>query len=603
MTESELYAGIATTLLDKFAGRIIKGLTDPVKKAWEQFKIDFDIVFRDYLKNSVEKYGKIKTILYRTEPKPLNEFFECPNLRKGSKTIMSGKSIDDLLDISHFLIIQGMGGIGKSTFLKYLFLDEVSKKDYIPVFIELKDINQVDGEYEISDFIFQRLYTLGGTLKKECMEYALQSGCFLFLLDGYDEISTDKKDVFFRKLDNFCDGFSENYFVISSRPYSEFVEFQRFSVLSLCNLNKKQALSLVKKIEFDSEIKLRFLKSLDQNLYERHKSFASNPLLLNIMLLTFDNYAEIPEKLHLFYANAFETLYSKHDATKSGFRRELRSELSYDNFKKVFAQFCFITYYQAKIELTYDDIVTVLNKIKGSNGITIFRPEDYLYDLVNSICVLYREGVTYKFTHRSFQEYFSAIFLKELSDQNMEKMGISLVKKDYFRASHDSVFFMLRDMAEQRFEQNILLPFVVEFETTCSDTDKYDFYFEELSPEIFFDEVDFDGEIHLVICADFNVEAVGFIYAMARHYRDTTSSHVKQLKDAEDELRNFLISERDYKIEEKVDLTEYRDDSKLYSLLKATWIGDYLTVMANLREMLEHRRRKEEQDLFELLDE
>lgn len=516
---------------------------------------------------------------------------------------MSGKSIDDLLDISHFLIIQGMGGIGKSTFLKYLFLDEVSKKDYIPVFIELKDINQVDGEYEISDFIFQRLYTLGGTLKKECMEYALQSGCFLFLLDGYDEISTDKKDVFFRKLDNFCDRFSENYFVISSRPYSEFVEFQRFSVLSLCNLNKKQALSLVKKIEFDSEIKLRFLKSLDQNLYERHKSFASNPLLLNIMLLTFDNYAEIPEKLHLFYANAFETLYSKHDATKSGFRRELRSELSYDNFKKVFAQFCFITYYQAKIELTYDDIVTVLNKIKGSNGITIFRPEDYLYDLVNSICVLYREGVTYKFTHRSFQEYFSAIFLKELSDQNMEKMGISLVKKDYFRASHDSVFFMLRDMAEQRFEQNILLPFVVEFETTCSDTDKYDFYFEELSPEIFFDEVDFDGEIHLVICADFNVEAVGFIYAMARHYRDTTSSHVKQLNDAEDELRNFLISERDYKIEEKVDLTEYRDDSKLYSLLKATWIGDYLTVMANLREMLEHRRRKEEQDLFELLDE
>lgn len=177
------------------------------------------------------------------------------------------------------------------------------------------------------------------------------------------------------------------------------------------------------------------------------------------------------------------------------------------------------------------------------------------------------------------------------------------MKKDYFRASHDSVFFMLRDMAEQRFEQNILLPFVVEFETTCSDTDKYDFYFEELSPEIFFDEVDFDGEIHLVICADFNVEAVGFIYAMARHYRDTTSSHVKQLKDAEDELRNFLISERDYKIEEKVDLTEYRDDSKLYSLLKATWIGDYLTVMANLREMLEHRRRKEEQDLFELLDE
>lgn len=207
MTESELYAGIATTLLDKFAGRIIKGLTDPVKKAWEQFKIDFDIVFRDYLKNSVEKYGKIKTILYRTEPKPLNEFFECPNLRKGRSTIVSGESIDDLLDISHFLIIEGTGGIGKSTFLKYVFLKEVSKREYIPVFIELKDINQVDGEYEISDFIFQKLFDLGGTMKKECMDYALQSGCFLFCLTDMMKYPQIKKTLFFANLRDFVTDF------------------------------------------------------------------------------------------------------------------------------------------------------------------------------------------------------------------------------------------------------------------------------------------------------------------------------------------------------------------------------------------------------------
>lgn len=154
------------------------------------------------------------------------------------------------------------------------------------------------------------------------------------MLDGYDEISTDKKDAFLRKFERFCDRFPDNYFIVSSRPYSEFVEFQRFSVLTLCNLSKEQALSLVNKIEFDIKIKQRFLEALDKKLYKRHQSFASNPLLLNIMLLTFDNYAEIPEKLHLFYANAFETLYSKHDATKSGFRRELKCGLSYDAFKK-----------------------------------------------------------------------------------------------------------------------------------------------------------------------------------------------------------------------------------------------------------------------------
>ena len=601
MAESELYAGIVTALLDKLAEPAIKGLVGSAKSEWEKFKVDLDIVFRKYLKNSVEKYGKIKTILYRTEPKYIYDFFECPNLRKEKGSIIKGDSIDNILDVSNFVIIQGTGGIGKSTFLKHLFMDEVSKKGWIPVFIELKDLNLINGEYEITDFVFQRLYDLGSTIKKEYMEYALQSGCFLFLLDGYDEIATDKKDVFFRKLDSFCDRFSDNHFIISSRPYSEFVEFQRFSVLTLCSLSKDQALSLVQKIEFDQEIKQRFLAALDESLYERHTSFASNPLLLNIMLLTFDNYAEIPEKLHLFYANAFETLYSKHDATKSGYRRELRCSLSYDSFKKVFAYFCFITYYQGKIELTHDDILTVLKKVRSST--VSFDPADYIFDLVNSICVLYRDGVNYKFTHRSFQEYFTAIFLKELSDQNMQKMGIELVKKDYFKASHDSVFSMLRDMSEQRFEQNILLPLVVEFESECEDTDKYDFYFEEISPIISYCHINSDNKIHLVLYRDFDGKAVEFIYTMARYHISRSKDRTKQTNEAEDKLKEFLIKEREYKIEGRLEAIDYIDDHEVYTLLKETWIGDALRVMANLREILEQRRKAEELDLSCLLAE
>lgn len=601
MADSDLYAGIVTALLDKFAEPAIKGLVGSAKSEWEKFKVDLDIVFRKYLKNSVEKYGKIKTILYRTEPKYIYDFFECPNLRKEKGSIIKGDSIDNILDVSNFVIIQGTGGIGKSTFLKHLFMDEVSKQGWIPVFIELKDLNSINGEYEITDFVFQRLYDLGSTIKKEYMEYALQSGCFLFLLDGYDEIATDKKDVFFRKLDSFCDRYSDNHFIISSRPYSEFVEFQRFSVLTLCSLSKDQALSLVQKIEFDQEIKQRFLAALDESLYERHTSFASNPLLLNIMLLTFDNYAEIPEKLHLFYANAFETLYSKHDATKSGYRRELRCSLSYDSFKKVFAYFCFITYYQGKIELTHDDILTVLKKVRSST--VSFDPADYIFDLVNSICVLYRDGVNYKFTHRSFQEYFTAIFLKELSDQNMQKMGIELVKKDYFKASHDSVFSMLRDMSEQRFEQNILLPLVVEFESECEDTDKYDFYFEEISPIISYCHINSDNKIHLVLYRDFDGKAVEFIYTMARYHISRSKDRTKQINEAEDKLKEFLIKEREYKIEGRLEAIDYIDDHEVYTLLKETWIGDALRVMANLREILEQRRKAEELDLSCLLAE
>lgn len=327
--------GFVKNIFSKHFGKISNLIAEQIKDGWEKFKIDSDIAFNQYLNKSFDKYSKIKTILYRTEPKYIYNFFEFPKIVKENERIDS-KDVNNLLNISHFLIVQGTGGIGKSTFMKHLFINELEKNDLIPIFIELKDLNDRQNDYEISDFVFEKLYNIGYDFNRDYLEYALKSGCFLFLLDGYDEISTNKKNVFLKKLTAFCDRYTENYFVVSSRPYTEFVEFERFTVLRLCKLTKRQAISLVSKLEFDVDIKNNFMIALDDKLYNKHQSFASNPLLLNIMLLTYDNYAEIPEKLHLFYANAFETLYSKHDATKGGYKRELKSKLSYDSFKKVF---------------------------------------------------------------------------------------------------------------------------------------------------------------------------------------------------------------------------------------------------------------------------
>lgn len=603
MVENELIAGCVKATLEKYAEPIMNKISSFCKDEWEKFKVDFDITFRDYLENSVEKYGKIKTILYRTEPKYIYDFFICPDLRKGRDTVVDGSSIDNIIDISNFVIIQGAGGIGKSTFLKHLFLNEISQHDLIPVFVELKELNALDGDYDITDFVFQRLNDLGSTIKKEYMAYALQSGCFLFLLDGYDEIFSDRKDVFFRKLERFCDKYSENYFVISSRPYSEFVEFQRFTVLELQNLSKRQALELVKKVEYDEEVKRRFLKALDESLYEKHVSFASNPLLLSIMLLTFDNYAEIPEKLHLFYANAFETLYYKHDATKAGYHREMKCPLTYDAFKKVFAQFCFYTYYQGKIELTQDDICDALRK-KISN-VPAFNPMDYLYDLVNSICVLYKDGLNYKFTHRSFQEYFTAVFLKEMSDQHMKKLGTSLAKKDFSRLSHDSVFPMLRDMAEYRFEQNILLPLLVEFEDEyCDNADKYNFYYTLLHPVISFDYFKDDDDICLALVCEVhrgerNIFAK-FLFDMSLYCIKKEQFLEAKVKESADRILELLQEKENYII----DTSRYikTREKELYSLLRQTWIGVRIDVLAGLRERLQAKSKEEELDITSLLD-
>ena len=95
----------------------------------------------------------------------------------------------------------------------------------------------------------------------------------------------------------FCEKYAQNQVFVSSRPSTEFIGWSDFSEVESLPLTKEQALSLVNKIDFDETAKLIFSEELDKKLYEKYKSFASNPLLLTIMLLTFQKHASIPERL------------------------------------------------------------------------------------------------------------------------------------------------------------------------------------------------------------------------------------------------------------------------------------------------------------------
>ena len=80
--------------------------------------------------------------------------------------------------------------------------------------------------------------------------------------------------------------YPENHYILSSRPLEEFMGWNQFEELHAMPLSKEQALSLINKIEYDQIIKDKFYKELDEYLYEKYETFASNPLLLTIMLLT-----------------------------------------------------------------------------------------------------------------------------------------------------------------------------------------------------------------------------------------------------------------------------------------------------------------------------
>lgn len=597
------YEGVAKAVIERIIDPAIKRLSAEIVKEWEKLKIDYDIAFTKYLKNTFDKYSRIKTVLYRAEPRYIYDFFEVPFLKKENSAPFKADSVNTVLDLSHFVIIQGGGGTGKSTLLKHLFISELNQKDLIPIYIELKDINGIENDvYDIQEIIYERLVSLGSSLKKEYIDYALKEGAFLFFFDGYDEIVSDKRSSFFRELDQFIDKYTDNYYIISSRPYSEFIEFQRFTVLECCKLSKEQALSLVEKIDYDNSIKARFIEELEKTLYTEYKSFASNPLLLNIMLLTYDNYAEIPRKLHIFYANAFETLYSKHDATKAGYKREMKCRLPRDSFVRIFSGFCFISYSQGTIEFSKDDLRGILKKVP-SQGIS-YNIDDYIYDLVNSVCVLYIEGLNYKFVHRSFQEYFTAYFLKELPDKLMNQIGIQLIKRDKIRAAQDNVLCMLRDMAQERFEQNILLYLLDEVEQGVGEKEKYELYLKNTINGVGIDSTIENSQIYVYMRVTNEDSLFTVIHTISRFFYTTLIE--RDYSIANNKLKEYLeIDGDEHDTDEPIELyasvSRIIEDTNLSAIVEETWVGSYFKQLSQLSKTLRDNQNIREVDLTNLL--
>lgn len=129
------------------------------------------------------------------------------------------------------------------------------------------------------------------------------------------------------------------------------------------------------------------------------------------MLVTFEQTGHIPTKRHLFFERAFDALFAVHDASKEGvYKRKTYTNLSVDEFRNFMAAFCIIFYLksrQAFSPVEFRETVQIALRLEKRFA----DLEDITSDLIESTCLIQHDGIDYNFTHRSFQEYFAAVFI------------------------------------------------------------------------------------------------------------------------------------------------------------------------------------------------
>ena len=95
-----------------------------------------------------------------------------------------------------------------------------------------------------------------------------------------------------------------------------------------------------------------------------------------------------------------------------------RQGLGCEDFKLIFAYFCLKSYFAGDTEFTEVKLRQYIELCKAKFPNISFKTDDFLTDLTQSVCMLVKEGINYRFTHRSFQEYFAAWYTCKLVDKD-----------------------------------------------------------------------------------------------------------------------------------------------------------------------------------------
>ena len=454
-------------LLEYFQDPILEALSDVADEAKNIFKNGV----KPYLESINLRFSRIKTFLHRHQTIDFYQtYFPC-TLVSSKNPRISTENIKRLFSNNSYLTVIGSAGSGKSMLMKHLFLSCVREKYLIPVFIELRHLN--DYEDGLIAYINHLLLTNQISTNEKILKRILNSGKFLFLFDGYDEIFSEKKSTVTNEINSFVDLYRKNKFVITSRPGANIELLPRFNNFYVNKLSERdirtfiwKQLEVYKKEDWE-ELAKRMIENIELPENKSYKFFLRNPLLLSMFILYYENNPSVPKKKSSFYSNVFSALCIQHNAlSKQGFSHEKKSGLSNDQIEYILKAFSFFTYFKGEYLFDYNRLKTVLNQIEkdDKNGIK-FESDFLIEDLTVSIPILIKDGTDYMFPHRSLQEYFAASFIFELSESQKQLLYKKKLKSLVSRGtdSYSNFWSLCLELDKKAFLQHFVINSLNEF--------------------------------------------------------------------------------------------------------------------------------------------
>lgn len=319
------------------------------------------------------------------------------------------------------LMILGKPGAGKTTFLKHLAIQCIGgtfQSDRVPVFVTLKDFAEASSKPDLLDYI-ERLIATNPVGARHALPLSriLSAGRALILLDGLDEVRDADSSRVLQQIRDFSQQFPLNQFVITCRIAAREYTFEKFTEVEIDDFDDKQIADFSGKwfrSKNDSIKAERFLQRLKED--EPIRELATNPLLLTLLCLVFEDSGSFPTNRAELYQTGVDVLLKKWDVKRNIEREQVYKRLSLKRKEDLLSQIACTTFEagnyffkQREVERNISqyiqnlpdastdpealelDSAAVLKSIEAQHGLFVERAR----------------GI-YSFSHLTFHEYFTA---------------------------------------------------------------------------------------------------------------------------------------------------------------------------------------------------
>ncbi|NEO98979.1 MAG: NACHT domain-containing NTPase [Symploca sp. SIO2E9] len=336
----------------------------------------------------------------------------------------------DAVKIYSQLIVLGKPGAGKTTFLKYLAI-QCSKSNFlaekVPVFITLKQFAEIKNQPDLSAYINQ-LFTNCGVKEAQTAKI-ISHGRGLILLDGLDEVTEEDANRILNQIQQFTNQYHTNSFVITCRIAAQDYTFENFTEVEVADFDDQQirtfATKWFKSKQLDSADD--FIKQLENN--KSIKELATNPLLLTLLCLEFEDSGDFPVGRAELYHRATHTLLRKWDNKRRIKREQAYKKLSVQRKENLLSEVALTTFErkdyffkQRDAEQYIADYIRNLPDANTDLEALLLDSEAVLKSIEaqHGLLVERARGI-YSFSHLTFQEYFTVRKIVTSIDPPLEK--------------------------------------------------------------------------------------------------------------------------------------------------------------------------------------